>query len=83
MMKTFSNRHTELKDFVEVKEMLLEDATHQLRWKAFTRSKKTLLLISFTEALEMIEKFINPVIIAILSKQILTKTWDHSTSQWK
>ncbi|MDE7259657.1 MAG: nucleotidyl transferase AbiEii/AbiGii toxin family protein [Lachnospiraceae bacterium] len=82
IVETFSHRGTGFDDIVAFEDDFTEDVTHQNRWKAFIKKKKTLPQVDFKETMEVIRTLLMPVAEAIRNDSDFDKKWDKELRRW-
>ena len=65
IIETFHHRNTGFDETVAFDEGFCEDPLRASRWRGFLKQKNVLAPIDFTDAIETIQKFLNPVVLAI------------------
>lgn len=79
---TLRNRRTEYdKDSFKRVIALVEDEDMQVKWRYFLKTLRS-SDIEFAEVMKVIEKFLNPVWVAIVEKKMLSKTWKSVNKEW-
>ena len=63
--ETFEHRATSFDDIIAFEDEFLRSEIHRKRWTAFMRKKKTLLNMEFDEIIDLIKKFLIPVVESI------------------
>ena len=83
IIETFHHRNTGFDEIVAFDEGFCEDPLRASRWRGFLKQKNVLAPIDFTDAIETIQKFLNPVVLAIREDNTFSGTWDHAIKAWK
>lgn len=83
IIETFHHRNTGFEEIVAFDEGFCEDPLRASRWRGFLKQKNVLAPIDFTDAIETIQKFLNPVIQAIREDNSFSGTWDSAIRAWK
>ena len=83
LKETFENRHTSFDDIAAFEDGFANDYLRQSRWKAFVKKKKPLLKISLEESIDMLEKFLGPVVEAICEEKSFSLNWFYEDLCWK
>ena len=83
IVETFRHRNTGFDGIVAFDEEFCEDPLRASRWRGFLKQKNVLAPIDFTDAIETIQKFLNPVVQAIREDNSFSGTWDHAIKAWK
>lgn len=81
--ETFDRRATAFDDIIAFEDDFLRSEIHQKRWTAFMRKKKTLLNVEFEEAIDLIKKFLMPVVESIKNNTDYCLIWDCKNQSWK
>ena len=81
--ETFEHRATAFDDIIAFEDEFLKSEIHQKRWTAFMRKKRTLLNIEFDEIIDLIKKFLIPVIESIKNNIDYCFVWDCKNQSWK
>lgn len=82
IVETFSHRGTGFDDIVAFESDFTEDVTHQNRWKAFIKKKKTLPQVDFKETMEVVRTLIMTIAEAIRNDSDFDKKWDKELRRW-
>ena len=80
--ETFRNRHSSLNEIVAFEDGFADDSLRQSRWNAFVKKKKALLPITLQETIIMIQKFMLPVVDAVLNDSMLEDNWSYEQRSW-
>ena len=64
--ETFLHRQTGFEDIVAFEEGFAEDLVRKIRWNAFVKKKRAMILVEFVDALSSIKIFIQPVMDVIV-----------------
>lgn len=80
--ETFSNRGTAIKGIVAFEPGFAEDSLRQKRWEAFIKKKKALLSVTLDETLILIQKFLSPLLEAIVDDSRFPRNWLHAVLEW-
>lgn len=80
--RTFEQRETSFSDIVIFEDGFAENQDKQMGWKTFIRKKRAILSIEFPDAIEVIKKFISPVVNAIETNQDFSLIWNKDDMAW-
>ncbi len=83
IIETFRHRNTSFDEIVAFDEGFCEDPIRASRWRGFLKQKNVFTPIDFTDAIETIQQFLNPVVLAIREDDSFSYTWDHEIKAWK
>ncbi|MBP3882680.1 MAG: nucleotidyl transferase AbiEii/AbiGii toxin family protein [Lachnospiraceae bacterium] len=83
IIETFHHRKTGFDEIVAFDEGFCEDPLRASRWRGFLKQKNVLAPIDFTDAIETIQQFLNPVVQAIREDNSFNGTWDSAAKAWK
>ncbi|MBQ9031135.1 MAG: nucleotidyl transferase AbiEii/AbiGii toxin family protein [Parasporobacterium sp.] len=83
IIETFRHRNTSFDIIAAFDEGFCEDPLRASRWRGFLKQKNVLAPIDFTDAIETIQQFLNPVVQAIREDNSFSGTWDSAVKAWK
>ena len=83
IIETFHHRNTGFEEIAAFDEGFCEDPLRASRWRGFLKQKNVLAPVEFTDVIETIQKFLNPVVLAIREDKSFSGTWDHVMKAWK
>ena len=83
IVETFHHRNTSFDEIVAFDERFCENPLRTSRWRGFLKQKNVLAPIDFTEVIEMIQEFLNPIVQAIRADSTFSGTWNHIDKAWK
>lgn len=83
LIETFHHRNTGFDEIVAFDEGFCEDSLRASRWRGFLKQKNVLAPIDFKDAIEAVQQFLNPVILAIREANSFSGTWDSAIKAWK
>ncbi len=81
--ETFEHRVTGFDDIVAFEDDFLKSEIHWKRWNAFMKKKKTLLHVDFEEIIDLIKKFLMPIVESIKKDTEYHFVWDCRKQSWK
>lgn len=81
--ETFSNRNTGLDEISAFNDGFCEDPLRASRWKGFLKQKNVIDVLDFSEAINLIKAFLNPVIDSIRESKDFNRKWDHVAMIWR
>lgn len=80
---TFKYRQTDIKNFFHVFTIsLLGNENKQKQWKAFSQKVSHQSMDSFFDLVSRIQKFLNPIVDAIIENFKFNAKWDSRSQQW-
>ncbi|MDQ0360955.1 putative nucleotidyltransferase component of viral defense system [Breznakia pachnodae] len=82
IVETFNHRGTKLDNIVAFENEFIEDSTRNKRWNSFVRKKKAMVIVDFSMAMDLIKRFLEPVVIAIVNDEEMTTTWNQNRKKW-
>lgn len=80
--ETFTHRGTTLHTIITFNEEYANDTMRLSRWNSFVKKKKVSLDVSLSETIEVIKKFLQPVIGAIEAGISFDAKWNSKEQQW-
>ena len=81
--ETFANRHTPLSEIVAFEPGFVEETVRKTRWNAFVRKKKAILPISLEDTIQLIERFMMPIVTSIQRDEKPDGYWNHKNQCWQ
>lgn len=81
--ETFIYRKTEFDDIVAFDKDFAIDPIRRVRWEAFIKKKKAMVVVDFTIAVNLIKDFLEPVITNIIGHEEMVCTWNAQKREWK
>lgn len=81
--ETFSHRGTRMDDIVAFEDGFAEDTIRRTRWNAFVKKKRAMVVIEFSDLLECMKQFLEPVIIAINKQEKFEGMWISEKKIWQ
>ena len=82
LMTTFNHRKTGFEDIVAFEDVFTKDLQRQVRWNAFIKKKKAMVKVEFSDTINAIYDFLNPIVEAIHKNEIFDKVWRHDKGKW-
>lgn len=82
VLETFEHRATGFNDIIAFEPKFVESDIHQKRWKAFVKKKEALVDISFTDAVTLLRKLMEPIVQSIKSDKSFDYKWDAAMEKW-
>ncbi|MFI3207888.1 MAG: nucleotidyl transferase AbiEii/AbiGii toxin family protein [Eubacteriales bacterium] len=80
--ETFTHRNTQFDDIVAFENDFSLDKNRQLRWNSFIKKKKAMINVEFDLVIDLIKKFLSPVVYAITNETQLNSKWSSSEKKW-
>lgn len=80
--ETFLYRQTELVDISIFELDYVTDSTRQLRWNNFIKKKKVSLDVSFSETINVLKLFLQPVVNCLNNNIKFNYQWNHIERKW-
>lgn len=81
--ETFLYRQTELDDISIFEPDYVTDSTRQLRWNNFIKKKKVSLDVSFSETINVLKLFLQPIVNVLQNNTKFNYQWNHIERKWK
>ena len=80
---TFEHRKTGFNDIFAFTDDFITSETHQRRWHAFTKKKKTLLNVELLEVIDVIKAVLLPIVESIRDNKEYRLKWNHQIRAWQ
>ncbi len=81
--ETFLYRQTEFDDISIFEPDYITDSTRQLRWNNFIKKKKVSLDVSFSETINVLKLFLQPIVNVLNNNTKFNYQWNHIERKWK
>lgn len=81
--ETFEHRNTSFDDIVAFEEGFSDDVLRQSRWNAFVKKKKPMIKITLQDSIDMIRKFIEPIVLNLQENKKFTLQWNPRIQKWE
>ena len=82
LIETFNHRKTGFDDIVAFDEEFANDTRRKNSWESFVNKKKATIKVDFVEVLDIIRKFLSPLVEGILNNRISEKLWKYDERNW-
>ena len=81
--ETFEHRETGFADIAAFGEDFGNSVQHKNRWKAFTKQKRTIADIEFSDMLVRLKTLLEPVVDSISNERGFHSTWNNKEHRWE
>ena len=81
--ETFEHRGTGFDDIVAFGKDFRNSIIHKNRWKAFVGRKRTIVDIEFSDMLERLKAFLEPIVDSIRNEYEFQPNWNNEEFRWK
>ena len=82
ILETFQNRKTSFEKIAAFEGGFCEDPLRISRWKGFLRQKNVQEPIDFSDAIDTLRIFLNPIVESIREGQLFLGSWNHEKKEW-
>lgn len=80
--ETFKHRKTGFDDIVAFEPEFMRSEIHQTRWKAFLKKKEAMVNVSFSDAITLLQRMLNPIVESIRESKPFKATWNSVSQSW-
>jgi predicted nucleotidyltransferase component of viral defense system len=81
--ETFSNRGTSFDDIVAFEHGFSDDKMRVARWGAFLKKRRLMMEMDFSDAMEGVRVFLEPIIEKLRTQEIFTGEWRNDENSWR